>query len=275
MVWDLTRGTRHIDGNTVIVHNCGFFSCCSVRLGGIVDYFNTYKSLPKNVDSSRQFLWYKTDQREDVTFKFFEHYDNVNIDIEYVKKVDYHDEHQNGFYKDLDFESINPFIKKYFSPSKFVKYKIYKMTNKYNIDFENTCALFHRGHDKHTEQVICTHEEKLEKARKVLEKNPSIRFLIQSDETEFIEKAISAFPNNSFYCKDEIYHMPHDPKGLIDYTFKENSGERAENFLAVLFLMSKCKYIISSAANCDIWTTLLRGHSNNLIQYYKGEWCES
>jgi hypothetical protein len=103
MVWDLTRGTRHIDGNTIIVHNCGFFSCCSVRLGGIVDYFNTYKSLPKSVDSSRQFLWYKTDQREDVTFRFFEHYDNVNIDIEYVKKVDYHDEHQNGFYKRFRF----------------------------------------------------------------------------------------------------------------------------------------------------------------------------
>ena len=73
----------------------------------------------------------------------------------------------------------------------------------------------------------------------------------------------------------EIYHMPYDPKGLIDYTFRENPGERAGNFLVVLFLMSKCKYIITSAANCDIWTTLLRGHSNNLIQYYKGEWCES
>ena len=258
-------------GITKINHNAGFFSCCSVRLGSIVNHFNKYKSLPKYVDSSSQFRWYK-EFNTDVTFQYFEYYNVVDEDINYTEDVDYHDTKQFSFYTNLNFEKINPFVRNYFSPSKLVQSKINDMIEKYNIDFENTCSLFHRGHDKCTEHKICTHEEKIEQARKVLEKYPNIRFLIQSDETEFIDKALAAFPNNSFYCKDEIFHMPHNPTSLIDYTFKENPEERAQNFLAVLILMSKCKHLVVSAGNCDIWIVLFRGHANNLIQYFDGKW---
>ena len=37
---------------------------------------------------------------------------------------------------------------------------------------------------------------------------PKIQFLIQSDETEFIEKMRFMFPDNSFYFKDEVRQMP-------------------------------------------------------------------
>jgi len=259
---------------TKINHNSGYFSCCSVRLGSIVHYFNTHKSLPKYVDSSGQFRWYKK-YDTDVTFQYFKHYNEVDTDIEYNGDVDYHDTKQSGFYKDLDFEKINPFIEKYFSPSKMVQSKIDTMIQKYEIDFDTTCALFHRGHDKHTEQQICTHEEKLQQAKKIMDENPNIRFLVQSDETEFIDKALEAFPNNAFYCKDEIFHMPYDPNGLIDNTFKENPEDRAQNLLAVLVILSKCKHVILSAGNCDLWTTLFRGNAKNVTQFFKNEWVKN
>ena len=40
-------------------HNSGFFSCCSVKLNNIVDYINNQHKIPKHVDSSEQFKWYK------------------------------------------------------------------------------------------------------------------------------------------------------------------------------------------------------------------------
>ena len=260
-------------GITKIGHNAGFFSCCSVRLGSIVHHFNTYKFLPKFVDSSFQFRLYK-EFNTDVTFQYFKYYNDVDEVIEYSSDIDYHDTKQFTFYKNLDFEKINPFVRKYFSPSKTVEDRINRMIQKYNIDFENTCGLFHRGHDKCTEHKICTHEEKLEQAKLLLEKHPNIKFLIQSDETEFINKALETFPNNSFYCKEEIFHMPHNPTGLIDYTFKENPEDRAQNFLAVIHLLARCKHLIASAGNCDIWILLFRGHANNLIQYFDGKWKE-
>ena len=268
------ESTQFLKDELKIIHNAGFFSCCSVRLGSIVEYFNRAEELPKLVDSSEQFMWYKENDPSDVTFDYFKEYNDVDIDIKYKNKVDYHDTKQFGFYKNLDFPKINPFIEKYFSPSSSVSEKIQLLKDKYDIDIKNTCALFHRGHDKHTEQIVCTHEEKIEKAKELQAKNPDIRFLIQSDETEFIDKALAALPN-SFYCKDEIFHMKHDPKGLIDFTFRENVSERAQYFLAVVMLMARCKYVITSAANVDIWISLFRGHADNVTQYYKNEWSHS
>ena len=40
-------------GIAKINHNAGFFSCCSVRLGSIVHYFNKEKQLPKYVEIGR------------------------------------------------------------------------------------------------------------------------------------------------------------------------------------------------------------------------------
>lgn len=254
-----------------INHSAGFYSCCSVRLGSIVHYFNNEKRLPRYVDSYNQFRLYK-DYNTDVTFQYFEHYNSIDEDITYEGPIDYHDEKQFTFYKDLNFEKITPFIRKYFSPSRVVQSKIEQITKKYTIDFENTCALFHRGHDKITETEICSYDDKIDKAKELLKENPTIRFMIQSDETEFIEKARKALPHNSFYCSDEIAHMTQDCKTQVDYKFRENIENRSQDFLAIMIIMSKCKHVILSSGNCDIWTILYRGHCENVIQYFKGKW---
>ena len=266
--------TQFAQDITKINHNAGFFSCCSVRLGSIVHYFNDKKQLPKYVDSSAQFRWYK-ELNTDVTFQYFKHYNEMDNDIIYADGVDYHDTKQYGFYKDLEFEKNNPFIEKYFTPSKTVQSKIDAISQKYGIDFNNTCALFHRGLDKVTETEICSYDDKIEKAKELLKENPTIRFLIQSDETGFIEKARQTFPDNSFYCKDEIFHMEHDAKTLVDHKYRENPEDRAQNFLAVMMIMSKCKHIIISSGNCDIWTILFRGNAKNVTQFFKNEWVKN
>ena len=44
-----------------ITHNAGFFSCCTIRLLEIINYFNLNKELPLIVDSSVQFEVYKNE----------------------------------------------------------------------------------------------------------------------------------------------------------------------------------------------------------------------
>ena len=46
-----------------IYHSHGFFSCCSVRLGAILFYFNQYKTLPDRIDSVEQFNHYVSEHR--------------------------------------------------------------------------------------------------------------------------------------------------------------------------------------------------------------------
>ena len=98
-----------------IDHNAGFFSCCTIRLSKIIEYFNNNQKLPEEVDSSQQFNFYKSKQC-DITFQIFENYNNVNQMITYnspIEMVYEKTENQFSDYSKLNFEKVVPFVKKY------------------------------------------------------------------------------------------------------------------------------------------------------------------
>jgi len=263
-----------------ISHNFGFFSCCSVRLHFIIDYFNKNKKLPENVDCRGLFGWYKVNTTRDVTFDYFENYENYEnyenckTNITYSKKVDYYEHYQYLNYNHLDYKAILPFVKKYFSPSLEIRNIITQIEKKYdipNICYENICVLFYRGNDKNTETQICGYDEYVIFAKQILDKNENIQFLIQSDETQFIEKMLSLFPKNSFYFKDEIRHMKKF-NSTVDKLMKNNIDIYSKNYLAITIIMSRCKYIICGTGNCSIWIMFYRENSNNVFQNCNGSW---
>lgn len=104
-------------------------------------------------------------------------------------------------------------------------------------------------------------------------------FLVQSDETGFIEFITNKFPNNSFYFNDEIRHM----KKCNDTVYKKMSSQNYEfskKYLGITIIMSKCKYskckyIICGSGNCDMWIMLYRGNNKNVIQNLNGSWYNS
>jgi hypothetical protein len=273
-------------------HNFGFFSCCSVKLNDIIDYFNYHKNIPNEVDSSAQFEWYKINKTGDITYDYFEHYnninnnDNLNTIIKTTNYIDYNNHKQFVNYATLDYNTINPFIKKYFSPSKEINTMIETIEKKYNIgvnsssnsvidtiDYNNICVLFYRGNDKNTETIICNYNEYIDKAKIILKSNPTIQFLIQSDETEFIDIFTALFPNNSFYFKDEIRHIK-KCNSTVDKVMREQNYLFSKYYLAITIIMSKCKYIVCGSGNCSMWIMFYRGHSNNIYQNLNTQWID-
>ncbi len=258
--------------NVIITHNAGFFSNCSIRLNSIINNININNKLPKVVDCSQQYSWYKNNKNKnkDITFHYFEHYDNIHdIDIKYPIK--YHQTLQYSEYSKLDYNNINPLIKKYFSLSKNIDNIKKSIENKYNLDYKNICVLFYRGNDKNRETIICKYEEYLIYANSILRNNPKIKFLIQSDESEFITFMLNKFPKNSFYFKDEIRHI-NKQDDTVDKIMRHLNYKFSQYYLAITIIMSKCKYIICGSGNCSIWIMLYRGNSNNVIQFLNGKW---
>ena len=145
------------------------------------------------------------------------------------------------------------------------------MEKKYNINYENTCVLFYRGNDKNTETPVCSYQEYIYYAQKMININPNIVFLVQSDETEFIQKMISLFPNNTFYMKDEIRHMS-KCSNTVDKTMKDEIDKFSKYYLAITIMMSRCKSIVCGSGNCSIWIMFYRGNSNNVYQNLNGSW---
>ncbi len=257
-----------------ITHNSGFFSCCSVKLTKIVEFINSNKRLPDNVDSSKQFKRYKKiNEIKDITFDYFEHYKNVP-DVNIIHPIDYHWEYQFKNYDKLDYKCIIPLIKKYFSPSTEINKIINNIEKKYNLLYENICVLFHRGNDKNREIRKCSYDEYLIYANQLLQKNQKLMFLVQSDETEFIEFITNKFPNNSFYFNDEIRHIK-KCNDTVDKKMISQNYEFSKKYLAITIIMSKCKYIICGSGNCDIWIMFYRENNKNVIQNLNGTWYNS
>jgi len=254
-----------------VTHNAGFFSCCSIRLTNILKYINLNKQLPIEVDSSEQFKLYKLNN-EDITYEYFEHYNkmqNININKETFEPIYVNDQFID--YSTIEYKNINPLVQKYFTPNTNINNIIQNIETKYNLDYKNICVLFYRGNDKNRETLICDYEEYVEYANLILTKNKEIKFLIQSDETEFIIFMTKLFPNNSFYFKDEIRSI-NKCDDTVDVIMKHLNNEFSKYYLGITIIMSKCNYIICGSGNCSQWIMYYRKNNNNTIQNLEGKW---
>jgi hypothetical protein len=105
------------------------------------------------------------------------------------------------------------------------------------------------------------------KASQILLEHPQTKFLIQSDETEFIETMTPRFP--SFYFKDEIRHMPKQ-LSTVDKIYKGTNYKFSKYYLAITIIMSKCKFIVCGTGNCSLWIMLYRENADNIYQFIDG-----
>jgi hypothetical protein len=248
--------------SVVCGHNHGFFSCCSVKLYKIINYINDNSSLPNFVDSSNQYKLYRKDNT-DVTYEFFEHYDNINIDM--ACPIHYHHEHQYLEYKKLD-KKIIPIVKKYFSPSKKIVETIEKIKENYNIDYDNTVAVYYRGTDKITETRNASYEDYYNRIISFQDKT----IIIQSDTTSFIDFIKSKNIKNVVIINE--CGTSNLNKGLhYEKCHRENFIEMI-NLFSIFLIISKCKHIICGSSNCSLWMMLYRENAINVQQYLNGKW---
>ena len=248
-----------------ITHNAGFFSCLSIRLEKILEYFNNNKVLPDVVDSSEQFREYKVNPSDDLTHYFF--IEN-NIDIPYITKVEItstNNEPQFSDYKLLNFNAIKPFIDKYFSITPAIGEKINFLETKYKIEYDNICAVRYRGNDKAIETNAPTYSEIIEQAKKIKLANPQINFVLQSDESEFLENFINSFPESIIFQEiPPIKKCNMCPNFAIPI---ENRLTTISYFLASIKIISKAKYIITTSGNGELWVCIFRGNADGVYQY--------
>lgn len=249
-----------------ITHNAGFFSCCFVRLNSILEYYNTNKCLPEIVDSSQQFSFYKEENR-DITLDFFE--DSKNLDFLESNNSDkiYFNGSQFSSYDIINYDQLTPFIRKYFSPSKSVLSIKQFLINQYNIDPSNTCVIRFRGNDKIKETQRPSFEEFLNKAQEIQLREPNLRFLILTDQKEFLDYMIHHM-SNCFYFQ-ELPTMLNNDYYCIPMVNSNNKLQSAIDYFAAVLIASECKYIIHTSGNGELFLMLYRGNAYNTKQYLR------
>jgi hypothetical protein len=249
----------------VVTHNYGFFSCCTIRLKKIIEFYNEHKKSPI-VDSSAQWGKYK-DKEGDVTQCFFK---TLGIHNHHKSKkfslVSCETEEQFSDYNFINYDDISFFIQKYFTPSDDVIKLKQRFLKKYNINVAKTVAVIYRGNDKCIETQIPSHDEVIEKLVMMKKQYPKHKILVQSDESEFNDKILSIIPDVLIF--NEIKTIAHnDHMSAPDIVKQGEKTVRAQQFLAALLIISECDKIILNSGNVGMWVCLYRGHTKGVIQY--------
>lgn len=258
--------------NVVITHSAGFFSCCSVKLSKIVEFINSNKKVPDFVDSSKQFAMYKNDKSKDITFDFFENYNNIT-DVNIIYPINYHHRDQFKNYSNLDYNNIQPLIKKYFSPSVEINKLVNNIEKKYNIVCDNTLAVYYRGTDKYKETTLAPFDDFYKQIEDIVNINTNMKILLQSDSANFIDYMNDKDLKNVVIIDEN--KTSYSNKGIHNEQSPDTNYYDMLNFFSTILILSKCKNIICSSGNCSIWIMLYRGNNKNVIQYLKGTWYSS
>lgn len=284
----------------------GFFCNCSAMLTELTNFFLSRNTLPDEVDFSNQFSFFKTEfseiivdiqnydfiknevselqKKEDFSKNFQylsseeEKIDDVSKcffmekDVQVHRSCSFHEYTQYSNYKSLDFDSINPFIHKYFSLSKNALDLVDNLKNKYNIDFEKTISVFYRGNDKQREIKIGSYDEFLKQIILVNSVNPDCRILIQTDEKEFLEYCLENFTNrDKIFYFEELPLINNNPNISVHHIIPK--GKRTQfglYYLSSTYIISQSKILLTHTGNSGLWSVLFRGNSNNVHQYLNG-----
>lgn len=242
------------------------FSGCFCKLAAIIDYFNKNKKLPEYVNTQNLWYQYKSNQNTDLNFIFFKD-NNDSIEFKYEINISSTQlEPQFSDYKKINYIQLDPFIKKYFLLSDTIMNKVSYLENKYKFNYDNLCGVMFRGNDKCTETNIPPYSEFINRAKNIYMQNPSIQFLVQTDEKEFLDCFISEFPNTIYIHEIPVMNKRKDtclpfilPKDIL--------FESTLFFIATIKILSKAKELILTSGNGELWIALYRGNANGIHQY--------
>lgn len=246
--------------------NCGFFSNCSVTLWGLITLYN-HNAVVNRVDFSKAFSRYRTFRQRLVGTDLYPCYfrTDPNRVISVNPPVLRHDHH--GLYRDYDFGSLTPFIRKYFNLRDDLIECQHKLVEKYRIDTGNTIAIHYRGTDKYRETRLADPNDYLAAAEDALNENPDSRILIQTDQHQVRELFLRHFRDRCFYLEELPAVTGRRPVHGRLRRLPINRFELGKMTLLITHLMSRCRTLITHTGNMAAWTCLFRGNANRVLQF--------
>jgi hypothetical protein len=218
------------------------------------------------------FHLYKINPDEDITYDMFRHPDEQNVMLT-DDKINFLNTHQFTKYSDLDFKNLSVILKKYFEPSNLINSIGDTFIQAYNINYEKTIVLYYRGTDKHHETTISSFDLFSSKLQDILSiiKDDSIQILIQTDCAQFLDYMNETIYKNRLIIIKELEPSYNYSGVHYERTVSENYRD-IKFLLAILCIMSRCKYVICSSGNVSLWLILYRGCSDNVYQILNDCW---
>lgn len=255
-------------------------------------WYNFHGTLPTTIDRHHQYMYYKGNPVESLIPMLFE--DDCAVPLEpgrqYFMSNDPR-EQQFSDYRQLRFDDLMPFVRRWFQPGVLVTNRIYDFIVKYELDYQHTLAVFHRGNDKVRETKLASDEDWIDKIRQVLDgvyidpitklamdmsRSPYFipfdKILLLPDNTEFRDKCVMEFGDKCIVIEENhLYPADNNACNFMKVPVDQRP-QHALNFFASVIIASRCKSLITHSGNGGFWSVVYRGHADNITQYLNGEW---
>jgi hypothetical protein len=256
-------------------HQYGFFSFCSLLLQNLVEFFNEQGRFPiaDELDFRENLTWYKPEgsQHRSVFNDFFQQPSGTLTRER--SSIQFHNDDQYKLFPTLPLADLIPIVREYYTPTDEIRTIEREIEQEFNlIEYENICCLFYRGNDKITETSLSSYDEYINIGKRLRQENPNIRFLVQSDETEFIETMARTFEGIIVF-NGHIRHIPRHGGSQVDKMMTPTMNYNfIKQYIAITSIMSKCKYIVTQSGNCGMWIVMMRGSAEGVYQFKDGTW---
>jgi hypothetical protein len=244
-------------------HSSGFYSCINTVRVSLYELISK-GIVPNKISFKDTLTWYKDDTEKDYYDLLYKtDFNNVfNIKTNFpLRDLCFTNTKHNKY----DFKHLTPIENVYFQPSDHVLNNIDHFVKKYNINFDKTLAVFHRGNDKWKEIRLSPVDDWIS----IIEKfyKPDYKILIQTDEQEAKEKFINHFKDRCFVF-DEMIFENDKKKNVIP---KQNKEKWVLDFETVVRIISKCDFLINHTGNCAFIPIIYKGNTNKEIQFYDNQ----
>ena len=231
----------------------GVTSCLSVRLHEAIRFYEANGKFPDEIDSSKQFFFYKDNQSQNVSAHILgEYVPNNDLQI-----VNYSHDWQFRMYDEIQLEDLFKLANNICPMSNLVGDRSYDYMHR----IEDRTAVLYRGNDKALDVPRTHYNAMIEMAKAT----GSDKFIVQTDEIDFFDFFKSKFPNSIYFS--DIPRIKKDPDAYV----MPPQGYRLNfciNFLAALRAIATADKLILNTGNTGIWTMLFRGHTNNVWQVH-------
>jgi len=245
-------------------HHAGFFSSCNVKLRDILKYYNEHKILPAALDSTELFIWYRPDhlKNSDITDHFFEIRDIPILPFcETIRVTRDIKEDQYSDYRLLNFETLAPFLRTYFSPSSEIQEIQQQLLIKYKIDPSNCIGVYYRGTDKQKETRLGDFIKYSEQLSNLQQDGQPI--ILQTDSADFLEYMKQRHPSILILEENRVSKTQ---TGIHNESSHSTNYRDIKYLFATFLLLAQCNQLITSSGNCSLWIMYYRGHSRNIYQ---------
>lgn len=258
--------------NTLIgredIKDYGFFSTFTLMITSLMVVYKIYKKTPNKIDGSHLLKKIKNNSDIDMYHYFFHIDDTVEINFDDIEiPVPFGPNDQHTLYSEKHSKYYNLFFKKYFNINNNILEKIKFLTEKYNVDTENSISVIYRDSDKWTDMGGFNYVSAgsyFRKCKEIFEMDGNRpKVLIQSENMGVVKVFkevfdLTFFNETSLGNSSEIYPpIPLDDSKKLEWS---------EYYIASLWIHSKCKYVITYTGNSGFFVYLSRGTTNNLTQ---------